>query len=178
MKKVYLAGPQVFLKDPMSAAQSLKEICAMYGFEGLFPLDGQLELKDMGSIQKAIAIYHADILLIDKADFLVADMTPFRGASMDVGTAFEMGYAVAQGKPVFGYSHDGHTYAKKVMNYTLVHTEAGGILRDDTGMLVENNGLIDNLMMVAPVLLTGNVARSFEEAIFNAQKYLHKQKLK
>src|SRR3954471_17847562 len=40
--RVYLAGPDVFLRDPLTAAAAKKQLCASYGFVGVFPLDAEL----------------------------------------------------------------------------------------------------------------------------------------
>jgi nucleoside 2-deoxyribosyltransferase len=37
--------------------------------------------------------------------FRDCNCSPFRGVSLDAGTAYEIGYACALGKPVFGYSN-------------------------------------------------------------------------
>ena len=37
-------------------------------------------------------------------DLLIANLTPFRGVSMDSGTAFEVGFMRALGRPVLGYT--------------------------------------------------------------------------
>ena len=49
---------------------------------------------------------------------VIANMEPFRGPSMDVGTAFEMGYATRADIPIFGYS-------SKVRNATVTHQNPG-----------------------------------------------------
>ena len=38
-------------------------------------------------------------------DALIANLTPFRGVSMDCGTAFEVGFVRALGRPVLGYTN-------------------------------------------------------------------------
>ena len=52
--------------------------------------------------------------MIDRADGVLADIGPFRGAGMDAGTAFEIGYAIAQQKPVVCYSDDLRPYLDRV----------------------------------------------------------------
>ncbi|WP_198596848.1 nucleoside 2-deoxyribosyltransferase, partial [Vibrio sp. 10N.261.52.A1] len=46
MKRIYLAGPEVFLTDAVSIGDQKKKICEAYGFEGIFPLDNILELNE------------------------------------------------------------------------------------------------------------------------------------
>ena len=101
--RVYLAGPDVFRTDAVAVGETKKAVCARLGFEGVFPMDTVpgAQPRDEGDPR---SIYDACVAHMDRCDALVADVTPFRGPSMDVGTAFEMGYAAARGLPVFGYS--------------------------------------------------------------------------
>ncbi len=103
--RVYLSGPDVFFPNAMEIGQAKKEICARFGWEGVYPLDADfsslLEMKapaDMG-----YASFRLMVELMDSCDLVIANMTPFRGPSMDVGTAVEIGYMHGRGKPVFGY---------------------------------------------------------------------------
>ena len=43
--KVYLAGPEVFLRNAVETGVAKVEICARYGLEGKYPLDAQLDLE-------------------------------------------------------------------------------------------------------------------------------------
>ena len=75
---------------------------------------------------------------------LIADMTPFRGQSMDVGTAFETGFAKARGLAVFSYSDVLGPYNGRVP----VGRPDGDLPpRDAKGLLIEAFGLQDNLMV-------------------------------
>jgi len=96
---VYLAGPEVFLPEPVQAGADKKATIARlqaehnwpFKLEGLYPLDNAIE--NFGhNFETGMRIYHANIELMDRADFVAANMVRFRGPSMDVGTAFEMGY--------------------------------------------------------------------------------------
>ena len=46
-------------------------------------------------------------------DVCLANCTPFRGVGMDCGTAYEIGFMRALGKPVFGYSSAVQDYAAR-----------------------------------------------------------------
>lgn len=39
MKKIYLAGPDVFLPNAIEEGKRLKALCKEYGYEGFFPMD-------------------------------------------------------------------------------------------------------------------------------------------
>ena len=41
LKKIYLAGFDVFADDALERGKKMKELCARYGFEGLYPLDNE-----------------------------------------------------------------------------------------------------------------------------------------
>jgi nucleoside 2-deoxyribosyltransferase len=94
--KVYLAGPGVFRPEADRVAAHLKAECERLGLEGLWPADGP------GGTARLI--FRANIALIRSADALIADISPFRGPHSDDGTAFEMGFAFALGKPVFAWA--------------------------------------------------------------------------
>lgn len=96
-RTVYLAGPDVFLPDPMARADALKQLCLASNLDGLFPMDCVLVEPT------ATNIYGANIDMIRAADGVIASLEPFRGPGMDSGTAFEVGFAKALGKPVFAY---------------------------------------------------------------------------
>lgn len=134
MPKVYLAGPDVFFPDAMNRAERLKAQCQEVGFTGVFPLDANLDLSWVPKGLQGYRIYEANIGLIRDCDAVLANMSPFRGASMDVGTAFEMGYGRALGKPVVGYTESRTEYRTRAV---------------PDGLLVEDFGMVDNLMVHA-----------------------------
>jgi nucleoside 2-deoxyribosyltransferase len=78
--------------------------------------------------------------LMESSDLAIANLTPFRGPSMDVGTAVEIGYMHGRGKPVFGYTNLAEDYADRVL---------------PDGFLIEPFGLVDNLMVEGPSYRTG-----------------------
>ena len=149
MIKIYLAGPDVFYPNATVIGQAKKDICAKYGFEGVFPLDllpdnlfsGKFSLKEQANIIKSACIKG-----IRECDILVANMTPFRGISMDGGTANEMGAAHIIGKKVYGYSLDSRSYLKKVQAYDDFYS-SNGCHYDSFDQLIEDFDAIDNCMM-------------------------------
>ena len=162
--KVYLAGPDVFLRDPRAMMDRKKAICETAGFEGICPLDNDIA-QNADKTKMAMDISRANERLMDSCDLVIANMTPFRGPSMDVGTAYEMGYMRGKGKPVFGYSNDGRGYMEKVTAFveqTKTGSEQSVHLRsdhktpeDNKSMSVENFGLLDNLMLEGAVRASG-----------------------
>src|SRR5665213_3937728 len=79
-RKVYLAGPEVFLPDADDIGRRKKKLAAQYGFEGLYPLDSALS-ADPSLDRLDARIYRANVALIHAADFGIANLTPFRGLS-------------------------------------------------------------------------------------------------
>jgi nucleoside 2-deoxyribosyltransferase len=80
--------------------------------------------------------------MMDRCVAGLANVTPFRGVSADVGTAFEMGYLFGCGRPVWGYTSHVDDYATRI---------AADVV-DDGELLVEAFGLADNLMLEGPML--------------------------
>lgn len=148
LKKVYLAGPEVFLPDAIEIATRKKQLCLEYGFEGLFPFDSELE-KGLGPLATANGIYRANIALMQASDFIIANLTPFRGPSADIGVAFELGMMAGMGRPAFGYTNDARNLLDRLRQSDQVTEKVGKSPRwcDRAGMTIEDFGLSDNLMI-------------------------------
>jgi nucleoside 2-deoxyribosyltransferase len=144
--RVYLAGPDVFLPDPVAVAQRKKELCRGYGFEGVSPLDAELDLSGLEPRAAGLAISRGNEELIRGCQLLIAQVTPFRGPSADVGTAYEMGFARALGLPVYAYSNVQTDFTTRTHEFL---GSTGG------GMQIENFGMADNLMLVGAVEHSG-----------------------
>lgn len=151
--KVYIAGPDVFFPDIAQRAEAQKALCSSLGFVALHPVD-QPTLA-------AETIYRNNVALIRAADAVVANLNPFRGAEVDSGTAFEVGYATALGKPVVGYVADAGSLLERVAAYggPLRQDPSTGTWHDRDGNLVENFGLAVNLMLgVSARVVVGDFA--------------------
>ncbi len=117
-KRVYLAGPEVFLPNAKEIGEHKKALCKKYDFEGVFPLDNEVDAKDKTPRDIGFCISALNEELIRSCDFVIANITPFRGPSADVGTAYEMGFAHALGKVVFAYTNVSALF-------TATHSESG-----------------------------------------------------
>ena len=144
--KVYLAGPDVFLPDAEAAGRRKRALCAAFGLEGLYPLDSEIGLRETIT-DTAMAIYRGNRAMMLEADAVVANLTPFRGPSADVGTAFELGFMAALGKPCFGYSNDDRPFLGRTREVPGIVPGAGGGWLDADGLHAEDFGLADNLML-------------------------------
>jgi len=164
MPTIYLAGFDVFRRDAVVHGEALKALCATYGCEGLYPLDNALPAGLSGPAA-AQWIYQQNLALIARADMVMANLDDFRGpGEPDAGTAFEVGYAVALGKPVWGYSTDPGTLLERVA----VVTDAQGRGLDARGYVVEDFGLGKNLMLACAVRMVQGGARECLQAIARA----------
>jgi len=48
---------------------------------------------------------------------MIVNLTPFRGPSADVGSAYEMGFMRALGRPIFAYSRDERPFLDRVIAF-------------------------------------------------------------
>jgi nucleoside 2-deoxyribosyltransferase len=85
---VYLAGPDVFLKNAKEIGEQKKRLCKKYGFEGVFPLDAEINVKGKSPREIGLCISSLNEFLIRSSDLVIANITPLRGPSADVGTVF------------------------------------------------------------------------------------------
>lgn len=137
--KVYLAGPDVFRPDVAEWAEAARALCRRHGFEPLTPLDHDES--------EAPRIFQANIGLIARAQVVVANLNPFRGAEPDSGTCFEIGYALALGKEVCGYVARWESLRERVNRHEQAAAER---MVDSRGLAIENFGLPLNLMLAVP----------------------------
>lgn len=152
--RVYLAGPEVFLPRSRELIERKRALSASAGFEPS-PLHAELTPGDAPTpLARGIGISRRNEQRMDEAEICIANLTPFRGISADVGTVYELGYMAAQGKPVFGYTHEPRDYAERVAAYDGGTTrDAEGNLRMADGQMVEDHGMSDNLMLEGGILL-------------------------
>lgn len=142
--KIYLAGPDVFLPDALQIGRRKAELCADHGFAGLFPLDNAVALA---AHDASLQIFRGNEAMMNEADAIIANLTPFRGPSADAGTVYELGYMAGRGKLVLGYSNDPANYVARVKQFETVESRDGLLIGAD-GLAVEDFGLADNLMLI------------------------------
>src|SRR5882762_9868410 len=141
----YLAGPDVFLPDAVSHAARKVEICRRFGLRGLPPLNEDVETA-ASNLETWQAIYQKDIAMMERCDIIIANLTPFGGASADAGTLIEVGWFLGKGKPIFGYSNSSESFEQRMRRQL-------GDGHADLG--IEGFHLPDNLMIVGAVLSGG-----------------------
>ncbi|CAB9504661.1 nucleoside 2-deoxyribosyltransferase [Seminavis robusta] len=165
---IYLSGPEVFLEDAVAAGEEGKRLCNSvnqpdwdFEIQALYPLDKAID--NFGyNLDTALRIYYANVDLMTQAHATASNMVRFRSPSMDVGTAFEMGFVRAQGKPVFSYYdavpfygafEESGSYQERVFFYN--YTTSVEDRFDKDGIEVEGFGANDNLMMWGSYVDTG-----------------------
>ena len=148
MKKIYIAGPDVFERDSIEIGKQFVALCKEYGYEGLYPLDNVVDFS--GEKHKiAKDIFEANVAMITQADIVIANLNQFRGKEADSGTVWECGYASALGKEVYGYMNstcdymDTFAYAEKF--------EREGYSVDKYERVIEDFGHPINLMVACSI---------------------------
>ena len=112
---------------------------------GLAPLNEDADAVATG-LEAWRSIFEKDVAMMERSDIIIANLTPFAGASADAGTLIEVGWFLGKGKPIFGYSNTPETFETR-MRKQLGPTHA------DLG--IEGFHLPDNLMIVGAVLSGG-----------------------
>jgi nucleoside 2-deoxyribosyltransferase len=155
--RIYLAGPDVFLADAAAIFVAKRKLCAEYGFVGVAPVDSETDLSLLPKRAAAMQISADNEDLIRSCNLLIANLTPFRGPSADVGTAYEIGFARALGLPVYGYSNVTSGLLERTCDHlgAQVRQRAAGGLEDADGMQIEDFDCVDNLMLEGAVEASG-----------------------
>ncbi|MGE6743698.1 nucleoside 2-deoxyribosyltransferase [Allorhizobium pseudoryzae] len=146
--KLYLAGPEVFLPNARAILDAKAELTRAHGFEPICPGDILIEPAPTRH-EFGLKISAVDEGMMNRADGVIANLTPFRGIAADVGTAFELGYMCAQGKLVAAYTNvSANHYARTAEFYAGdVREGADGRKRGPDGMSLEDFDMIENLML-------------------------------
>ncbi|WP_320035909.1 nucleoside 2-deoxyribosyltransferase [Halarcobacter sp.] len=144
MKKIYIAGPDVFEKDSIQIGKKYVELCKKYGFIGLYPLDNQI---DFNQEKQKIAqeIFYANKKLIEECDIVIANLNSFRGKESDSGTVWECGYAYGLQKEVYGYLNTKDSYLQQFKSNEIKYEN--GIYYDLQDRVIEDFDYPLNLML-------------------------------
>jgi len=103
MRTVYLAAP-LFSEAECDFNRKLRDELINAGFNVFLPQEDSNNVKGMLDRQKII--FNKNLKGIEKSDIIVAVID---GADVDSGTAWEIGFAFAKGKPVLGLRTDFRT---------------------------------------------------------------------
>jgi nucleoside 2-deoxyribosyltransferase len=164
--KAYLAGPVVFHPAAKALLKYLCEMCGEQGMEGVPPVEPSAEQLALPPLELAALIRRENMDRIRDCDVVVACISPFRGPGSCPGTTWEMGYAEGLGKPVVAWSEDARPYKERVPHD---RDEDGRSFCQQHGMVVEDFGLVENLMYAAG---PAAVQVDFEAAVKLARQVL------
>ena len=157
-RKVYLAGPDVFLADAPTHAARKAAICAAHGLLALAPLNEDVaSLAAMDDEAAWRVIFAKDLRLMRAAELVIANLTPFRGPSADAGTLVELGWFLGAGKRAFGYSNSATPFATR--NAAFLRAVPDPV----PGLSVGGFGLADNLMIPGALEASGGLAMVLPE---------------
>lgn len=183
---VYLAGPDVFYPDAVARGEQKKQQLAEAGLIGHYPFDNEFTLQQGETAQqlsRRIAAANEqmmrDCCREGQIGIILANMTPWHGkTSMDVGTAFEVGFMSALAEKnnviIIGYYEHEADYQQRFCERVQEHVYQHQCYTDEQGMLrgaddhhaIEAFGNHDNLMLDGAIERSGGrVCRNFAEAV-------------
>ena len=156
--RVYLAGPEVFLHNASEVLERKRELTRAAGLIPVSPGDNSVPQLDDGHAL-GLAISRIDEQLMDSADAIIANLTPYRGHAADTGTCFEVGYMCAKGKHAFAYSNVAADHYARILKHHDGNVVAGsdGHKRGPDGFLVEDFDMTENLMLDGGIERRGGV---------------------
>lgn len=206
-RKIYLAGPEVFLPNAAEALSHKKKLCSDFSFVGLSPFDSAVHANadtsaaenendkssnerssndngkekpvtsDTAAVDlKAEIIFQQNCRLIDACDIVVVNCNAFRGACMDDGSAWEIGYAFARGKKIYGFIDRKEDLVSRSKKIIRTQEHPSGYLIDEQGYLLnEDFGNSINLMMEISIKNSGGklVQGDFETCLKELADDLH-----
>jgi len=188
----YLAGPDVFYPNAVEMGNIKKATLAALGIMGHFPFDNELDTaKYKKPHERSFAIGEAnERTMLECCGFgrfgiILANMIPFRGPSMDVGTAFEVGFmsALAETRKnvlIVGYTNDLRPFEDRVVEAIYGDkkhiTKRDGFLYGPDGLMIESYEGAENLMLTHAIEKTGGViVEDFESAATLAKELTDKR---
>ena len=162
MKTAYLAGPDVFRSNPVKHFKEIKELCLKYNIIGISPFDNDDTNVKLFSKEHSRLIFLNNIKKMQECDIILVNLDYFRGACVDDGTSFEIGYFFSLNKPIYGYSK----YSNKSLeeNTKLMFD----ITKQPEYTIIEKfEDNPYNLMIVESIKLSGGFIKETIEEILN-----------
>lgn len=145
--KIYFAGPNVFHPDAKEMELKIEEYCDSLGITALIPGDSGIDWSNADKKAIAKQIFDINVDHLNNCDAVIANVIPFRGACVDDGTAWEIGFAHALNKPVLTYGFGDELTGDVIASVSGVHPGFRNPRRDREGYLIEEFGLQNNLMI-------------------------------
>jgi nucleoside 2-deoxyribosyltransferase len=129
-KTIYLAGP-LFTHAELEYNRELKNIIQTKGFSVFLPQEDAEDAAAEREKQNQECIFKKCLEGLNNSDIVVAVLD---GADVDSGTAWEIGYAFARGKPVIGLRTDFRTLSDGIVNL-MVEMTLNALARDEDELL-------------------------------------------
>lgn len=150
--KIYLAGPEVFLPNAKEVLKAKSELARSFGFTPLAPGDNQINVTGTPH-ERGMQINGFDEALMNEADGILANLTPFRGPGADPGTCYEVGYMCALGKAAFAYTNDSRNNFDRLKAHYAgdIREMPDGRIAGADGLSLENFDMAENLMLVGGI---------------------------
>jgi len=124
--RVFIAAP-LFSEAEREFNRRLDELLRSNGFETVLP---QRDIGDAWT-EGHRRVFEKDLAAIDGSDVVVAVLD---GPDVDSGTAFEIGYAFARGKPVIGLKTDRRVFAPGEEVNNMILQAAARLVRDPASL--------------------------------------------
>jgi len=162
-KKIYLAGFDVFYPDAVEILSRKKKLCKAYGFEGVAPLDNEVDFS-LPKREVANIIYKANIELIKECDILCVNLNAFRHGEPDAGTVFEIGYGVSLEKPVYIYVDSDESMLEKTKANDKECVQKDGVWFDSQGLMIEDfDGMFNLMITESSTIINGNLEKVLKQ---------------
>lgn len=168
MIRVYIAGPEVFLPNGLEQVERKRALCRAYGMEPSARQGDFLQYEGGDKFVFGTMIARHNEELMRQSDIIIANLTPFRGISADPGTVYELGFMCALGRKAYGYTNTSRGYSERasVDHYgNKVERAASGRLVAADGQMVEDHGMVDNLMIDGGIVRSGGFLVSGQVAV-------------
>lgn len=127
---IYLAGP-LFSRAELEYNLKLKDMLLNNGFSVFLPQEDAEDSALERESQNQEYIFMKCVEGVDASDLVVAVLD---GVDVDSGTAWEIGYAYAKGKPVIGLRTDFRELADGIVNL-MVEMSIVSLARDEEELL-------------------------------------------
>jgi len=169
--RIYLAGPEVFLPNAREMLDKKIDLTRQYGFVPVSPGDIEIPSSQASEAddkvqnltipphlkgrEKGLFISEVNEKLMLSADMIIANLTPYRGVSADVGTVYELGFMCGRGLPSYAFTNVVAGHFERVRDYYHgdIREDENGRRHGPDGLMVENYDLADNLMLDGGVAL-------------------------
>jgi len=129
-KIIYLAGP-LFSRAELEYNLKLKDMLLNNGFSVFLPQEDAEDSALERESQNQEYIFMKCVEGVDASDIVVAVLD---GVDVDSGTAWEIGYAYAKGKPVIGLRTDFRELADGIVNL-MVEMSIASLARNEEELL-------------------------------------------